>query len=58
MPKKFRTLAARTMAKASRARATKRTKTMLAEMHLNELRRAVSSRSSVDSSQRRAAIGL
>ena len=40
MPKKFRTLAARTMSKASRARATKRTKTMLAEMHLNELRRA------------------
>jgi len=40
MPKKFRTLAARTMSKASRARATKRAGTMLTEMHLNELRRA------------------
>lgn len=40
MPKKFRTLAARTMSKASRGRAAKRAKTMLSEMRLNELRRA------------------
>lgn len=40
MAKKFRDLTARTMSSDSRARATARTKAMLAEMHLNELRRA------------------
>ena len=40
MAKKFRDLAARTMSSDSRARAAARTKAMLAEMHLNELRRA------------------
>jgi len=40
MGKKFRDLAARTMSTDSRARAAARTKSLLAEMHLNELRRA------------------
>ena len=40
MGKKFRDLAARTMSADSRARAAARTKALLAEMHLNELRRA------------------
>lgn len=40
MGKTFRDLAARTMSVDSRARAAVRTKSMLAEMHLNELRRA------------------
>jgi predicted XRE-type DNA-binding protein len=40
MGKKFNDLAARTMSPESRARAGARTRAMLAEMHLNELRRA------------------
>lgn len=38
--KKFRDLAARTMTKASQASATRRTKAMIADMPLQELRRA------------------
>ncbi len=40
MGKKFNDLTARTMAPESRVRAGARTRAMLAEMHLNELRRA------------------
>jgi ribosome-binding protein aMBF1 (putative translation factor) len=40
MAKKFKDLAERTMSAESRNRAAARTKVMLAEMHLDELRRA------------------
>jgi predicted XRE-type DNA-binding protein len=40
MGKKFRDLATRTMSADSRGRAAARTKALLGEMHLNELRRA------------------
>jgi DNA-binding transcriptional regulator YiaG len=40
MAKKFRDLAVKTMSPDARARAAARTKAMLAEMHLQDLRRA------------------